>query len=37
MSLMNRFNARVVATLGAGKYNDGASLHRHKRKNSGSQ
>ncbi|VEJ45442.1 Uncharacterised protein [Bartonella vinsonii] len=27
MPLMNRLNARVVATLGAGKYNDGASLH----------
>ncbi len=24
MPLMNRLNARAVATLGAGKYNDGA-------------
>ncbi|EJF86188.1 hypothetical protein MCY_00857, partial [Bartonella rattimassiliensis 15908] len=24
MALMNRLNARAVATLGAGKYNDGA-------------
>ncbi len=29
---MNRFNARSVATLGAGKYNDGAGLLLHKRK-----
>ncbi|CDO48476.1 hypothetical protein [Bartonella tribocorum] len=26
MLLMNRLNARSVATLGAGKYNDGAGL-----------
>ncbi|MET3560595.1 hypothetical protein ABID39_001301 [Bartonella japonica] len=26
MVLMNRFNARSIATLGAGKYNDGAGL-----------
>ncbi len=32
MSLMNRLNARSVATLGAGKYNDGAGLLIHKRK-----
>ncbi|EJF77442.1 hypothetical protein MCO_01173 [Bartonella sp. DB5-6] len=32
MVLMNRLNARAVATLGAGKYNDGASLLLHKRK-----
>ncbi|MGF7156703.1 hypothetical protein [Bartonella heixiaziensis] len=34
MPLMNRFNAKAVATLGAGKYNDGAGLHFHKRKDS---
>ncbi len=32
MALMNRLNARSVATLGAGKYNDGAGLLLHKRK-----
>ncbi|WP_185913462.1 hypothetical protein [Bartonella massiliensis] len=26
MALMNRLNARSVATLGVGKYNDGARL-----------
>ncbi len=26
MALMNRLNARSVATLGAGKYNDGRRL-----------
>ncbi|EJF83322.1 hypothetical protein MCY_01313 [Bartonella rattimassiliensis 15908] len=26
MALMNRLNARAVATLGAGKYNDSAVL-----------
>lgn len=31
MVLMNRFNARAVATFGAGKYNDGAVLLLHKR------
>ncbi|GAA5105863.1 hypothetical protein GCM10023261_05630 [Bartonella jaculi] len=31
MALMNRLNARSVATLGAGKYNDGAGLLLHKR------
>ncbi len=34
---MNRLNARSVATLGAGKYNDGASLLLHKRKDGGAQ
>ncbi len=34
---MNRLNARSVATLGAGKYNDGAGLLLHKRKNGGAQ
>ncbi|VEJ44434.1 Uncharacterised protein [Bartonella vinsonii] len=37
MPLMNRLNARAVATLGAGKYNDGAGLHLHKRKDGGAQ
>ncbi len=37
MALMNRFNARSVATLGAGKYNDGAGLLLHKRKDGGAQ
>ncbi|EJF86359.1 hypothetical protein MCW_00255 [Cardidatus Bartonella washoeensis 085-0475] len=37
MPLMNRLNARAVATLGAGKYNDGASLLLHKRKDGGAQ
>lgn len=32
MPLMNRLNARAVATLDAGKYNDGASLLLHKLK-----
>ncbi len=32
---MNRLNARAVATLGAGKYNDGAGLLLHKRKDGG--
>ncbi len=27
MPLMNRLNARAVATLGASKYNDGAGLY----------
>ncbi len=31
MALMNRLNARSVAILGAGKYNDGAGLLLHKR------
>ncbi len=35
MVLMNRLNARAVATLGAGKYNDGAGLLLHKRKDGG--
>ncbi|WP_375695389.1 tyrosine-type recombinase/integrase, partial [Bartonella sp. AC90GZZY] len=35
--LMNRLNARSVATLGAGKYNDGAGLLLHKRKDGGAQ
>ncbi|EJF86129.1 hypothetical protein MCY_00798 [Bartonella rattimassiliensis 15908] len=34
---MNRLNARIVATLGAGKYNDGAGLLLHKRKDGGAQ
>ncbi len=34
---MNRLNARSVATLGAGKYNDGAGLILHKRKDGGAQ
>ncbi|WP_175869187.1 tyrosine-type recombinase/integrase [Bartonella gabonensis] len=37
MPLMNRLNARSVATLGAGKYNDGAGLLLHKRKDGGAQ
>ncbi|UNE53643.1 tyrosine-type recombinase/integrase [Bartonella machadoae] len=37
MPLMNRLNARAVATLGAGKYNDGAGLVLHKRKDGGAQ
>ncbi|QEE09451.1 prophage integrase IntA [Bartonella kosoyi] len=37
MALMNRLNARSVATLGAGKYNDGAGLLLHKRKDGGVQ
>ncbi len=37
MVLMNRLNARAVATLGAGKYNDGAGLILHKRKDGGAQ
>ncbi|WP_375671617.1 tyrosine-type recombinase/integrase [Bartonella sp. CL27QHWL] len=37
MVLMNRLNARAVATLGAGKYNDGAGLLLHKRKDGGAQ
>ncbi|WP_409361098.1 tyrosine-type recombinase/integrase [Bartonella heixiaziensis] len=37
MALMNRLNARAVATLGAGKYNDGAGLLLHKRKDGGAQ
>ncbi|UNF46208.1 integrase arm-type DNA-binding domain-containing protein [Bartonella krasnovii] len=37
MVLMNRLNARSVATLGAGKYNDGAGLLLHKRKDGGAQ
>ncbi len=32
MPLMNRLNARGVAILGAGKYNDGVGLLFHKRK-----
>ncbi|EJF79559.1 hypothetical protein MCO_01125 [Bartonella sp. DB5-6] len=35
MLLMNRLNARAVATLGAGKYNDGAGLLLHKCKDGG--
>ncbi len=35
MPLMNRLNARAVATLGADKYNDGAGLYLHKRKDGG--
>ncbi len=35
MALMNRLNARAVATSGAGKYNDGAGLLLHKRKDGG--
>ncbi len=34
---MNRLNARSVATLRAGKYNDGAGLLLHKRKDGGAQ
>ncbi len=34
---MNRLNARSVATLGAGKYNDGAGLLIHKRKDGDTQ
>ncbi len=34
---MSRLNARSVATLGAGKYNDGAGLLLHKRKDGGAQ
>ncbi len=34
---MNRLNARSVATLGVGKYNDGAGLLLHKRKDGGAQ
>ncbi|EJF82015.1 hypothetical protein HNQ74_000423 [Bartonella doshiae] len=37
MPLMNRLNAKAVATLGASKYNDGASLLLHKRKDGGAQ
>ncbi|WP_409362043.1 tyrosine-type recombinase/integrase [Bartonella heixiaziensis] len=37
MALMNRLNARAVVTLGAGKYNDGAGLLLHKRKDGGAQ
>ncbi|EJF86752.1 hypothetical protein MCY_00629 [Bartonella rattimassiliensis 15908] len=37
MVLMNRLNAKAVATLGAGKYNDGAGLLLHKRKDGGAQ
>ncbi|WP_208435819.1 tyrosine-type recombinase/integrase [Bartonella phoceensis] len=37
MALMNRLNARSVATLEAGKYNDGAGLLLHKRKDGGAQ
>ncbi|MET3559663.1 integrase [Bartonella japonica] len=37
MALMNRLSARSVATLGAGKYNDGAGLLLHKRKDGGAQ
>ncbi len=34
---MNRLNTRSVTTLGAGKYNDGAGLLLHKRKDGGAQ
>ncbi len=37
MALMNRLNARSVATLGAGKYNDGTGLLFYMRKNGGAQ
>ncbi|MBB4077237.1 integrase [Bartonella fuyuanensis] len=37
MALMNPLNARSVATLGAGKYNNGAGLILHKRKDGGAQ
>ncbi|MET3560868.1 integrase [Bartonella japonica] len=37
MALMNRLSARAVATLGVGKYNDGAGLLLHKRKDGGAQ
>ncbi|EJF82936.1 hypothetical protein MCY_01457 [Bartonella rattimassiliensis 15908] len=37
MALMNRLNARSVATLGAGKYNDDAGLLLHKHKDRGAQ
>ncbi|EJF78222.1 hypothetical protein ME7_00213 [Bartonella birtlesii LL-WM9] len=30
MALMNHLSARAVATLGVGKYNDGAGLLLHK-------
>ncbi|MBB5074510.1 hypothetical protein HNQ69_001662 [Bartonella callosciuri] len=34
---MNHLNARAVATLGASKYNDGAGLLLHQRKDGGAQ
>ncbi|MBB4076163.1 hypothetical protein GGR08_000451 [Bartonella fuyuanensis] len=37
MLLMNRLNARAVATLRARKYNDSAGLLLHKRKDGGVQ
>ncbi|MBB4076407.1 hypothetical protein GGR08_000704 [Bartonella fuyuanensis] len=37
MALMNRLNARSVATLEAGKSNDGAGLLLYKRKDGGAQ
>ncbi len=37
MALMNCINARVVATLGVDKYNDGAVLLLHKCKDGGAQ
>lgn len=37
MPLMNRLNARTGETLKAGKQNDGASLHLHKRKDDDAQ
>ncbi|EJF87654.1 hypothetical protein MCY_00108 [Bartonella rattimassiliensis 15908] len=37
MALMNRLNARSVATLGTSKYNDCAGLLLHKRKDGGAQ
>jgi len=37
MRAMNRLSARAAATLGAGKYNDGAGLWLHKREDGGAQ
>ncbi|MET3560450.1 hypothetical protein ABID39_001148 [Bartonella japonica] len=37
MALMNRLNTRSFSTLGVGKYNDGAGLLLHKRKDGGAQ
>ncbi|MET3560440.1 hypothetical protein ABID39_001138 [Bartonella japonica] len=37
MALMDPLNARAIATLGDGKYNDGSSLLFHKRKDRDTQ
>ncbi|MGF7157595.1 hypothetical protein GGR09_000957 [Bartonella heixiaziensis] len=37
MHLINRLNARAVATLRAGKYNDSRGFLLHKRKDGGAQ